>query len=201
MISIIMNMCIIALIARFTWPNWGPLGSCRTQVGPMEAPQALLASTVREMNKGITQWFTIILRSGNAYMRRIWRWAREKPLPDAMWTQFTMRWTMSALHREMAFRVFGAISLLETMFTLNWKDHLEHGLVKCHSKFKHFIQENNLNLSSAKLIVYKPQCVERSPSILNSSVSEISPIVQFSVSTDGIRATILWRSVPVALIG
>ena len=32
-----------AQIARFTWPTWGPPGSCRPQVGPMLAPWPLLS--------------------------------------------------------------------------------------------------------------------------------------------------------------
>ena len=30
-------------IARFTWPTWGPPGSCRPQVGPMSVPWTLLS--------------------------------------------------------------------------------------------------------------------------------------------------------------
>ena len=30
-------------IARFTWPTWGPPGSCRPQLGPMLAPWTLLS--------------------------------------------------------------------------------------------------------------------------------------------------------------
>ena len=33
---------ITTQIARFTWPTWGPHGSCRPQVGPMLAPWILL---------------------------------------------------------------------------------------------------------------------------------------------------------------
>ena len=33
-------------IARFTWPTWGPLGSCRPQVGPMWATWTLLSGAV-----------------------------------------------------------------------------------------------------------------------------------------------------------
>ena len=33
-------------IAKFTWPTWGPPGSCRTQMGPMLAPWTLLSGTV-----------------------------------------------------------------------------------------------------------------------------------------------------------
>ena len=33
-------------IARFTWPTWGPPGSCRPQVGPMLTPWTLLSGLV-----------------------------------------------------------------------------------------------------------------------------------------------------------
>ena len=37
---------ITTQIARFTWPTWGPPGSCRRQVGPIWAPWTLLSGKV-----------------------------------------------------------------------------------------------------------------------------------------------------------
>ena len=50
-VDISSTSCEIALmwippqIARFTWPTWGPPGSCRPQVSPMLAPWTLLSGT------------------------------------------------------------------------------------------------------------------------------------------------------------
>ena len=44
--SAALNRQWISQIARFTWPTWGPHGSCRPQVGSMWAPWTLLSGAV-----------------------------------------------------------------------------------------------------------------------------------------------------------
>ena len=50
-------------IARFSWPTWGPPGSCRPQVGPMLAPWTLLAiRSGRMFHVVISLWEVVTFR-------------------------------------------------------------------------------------------------------------------------------------------
>ena len=46
-------------IARFIWPTWGPLGSCRPQMGPIFALRTLLSG--HRWTQGMGEWFYPII--------------------------------------------------------------------------------------------------------------------------------------------